>query len=113
MITLTSRNFLKQELENKIVYISGPMRGYNLYNCVEFFNAAIFLREIGSNPFCQAGLPIEDVKKVLRRDLVWLIDNAEALYMLKGWEDSNGARAEHYLAKSIGLDIYDYNGNTL
>ena len=36
-------------------------------------------------------------------DLIWMSD---ALFMLPGWEDSPGARAEHKLALVIGLPIY-------
>lgn len=29
----------------------------------------------------------------------------KALYMLQGWEDSKGARIEHYIATEIGIPI--------
>ena len=28
-----------------------------------------------------------------------------AIYMLQGWEDSKGARIEHYIATEIGMPI--------
>ena len=35
-----------------------------------------------------------------------MLDVCQAIYMLKGWEYSKGARMEHIYAKNLGLEIY-------
>lgn len=35
-----------------------------------------------------------------------MLFNADGVFMLSGWEDSPGARIEHYIAKEIGLPVY-------
>jgi Domain of unknown function (DUF4406) len=47
-----------------------------------------------------------DRRAALKTDLAWICDNAEALVMLPGWENSTGATAEHALAEALGLPTY-------
>jgi hypothetical protein len=46
-----------------------------------------------------------DMRHFARIDLNWMIDNADAIYLLEGWEKSKGARAEKALADWIGLEF--------
>lgn len=44
-----------------------------------------------------------DLRTMLGADLEWIAKNATHIYMLKGWENSKGAKAEHALAHALGL----------
>lgn len=45
------------------------------------------------------------LRRMLGDDLSWIAENGTHIYMLRGWEKSNGARAEHALAVALGLEI--------
>lgn len=45
------------------------------------------------------------LRDMLGADLNWIAKNASHIYMLKGWEKSRGAIAEHALAVALGLEI--------
>ena len=118
------------------VYIAGPMRGYPEFNFPAFFKAEAALNAVGFEAFNPAAADNEafgtDVSKdntdgseetaaaqfgfslrdALHRDMVYITDHADAIYMLKGWEASSGARAEWALANALGLTIY-YQGEPL
>lgn len=101
------------------------MRGYIDFNFPAFFAAADKLRTEGHTVFNPAE---EDLKTfgsmeeinsffskhtdtmkriVIRKDLDYIIDYAEAIAMLPGWEASPGANAELALAKFLKLkEIY-------
>jgi hypothetical protein len=102
-----------------VVYIAGPMRGYQRNN-IDAFNAAeerlkdagygvinpITLdKEYDYNPDGTED-PTEWFLWVARgRDINLINDHATHIYMLDGWEESVGATAEYYLAKWAGLTI--------
>jgi hypothetical protein len=48
----------------------------------------------------------EFMREALRRDLVAIAEECTAIYMMSGFEQSRGAKAEYQLAKAIGIDIY-------
>ena len=48
----------------------------------------------------------EFMRKALRRDMVAICDQCTAIYMMSNWERSKGAKAEHALAKALGLSIF-------
>lgn len=41
----------------------------------------------------------------LALELLWLALTADAILMLQGWQQSGGARAEHALAKALGIVV--------
>ena len=98
----------------KRIYIAGPMTGKEDMNRVEFRKAAKFVEEsskgfsIGFNPHDVANMlgwdeqtPLSTIASTLLADL----SSCDAIYMLRGWEQSKGATAEHAVAKWIGLEI--------
>ena len=108
------------------VYIAGGMRGKPLYGFPEFDAAAEKLRAEGYkviNPadldreagFCPTTLPDDwdwstyppgtDASEFVERDLDALA-TCDAIYMLPGWEESQGATAEHAVAKWRGLTVF-------
>ena len=113
---------------NKI-YIAGPMRGYPQFNFPAFAAATDYFRGLGwevCNPaekdddtygkeMATTNLTgsVEEAEKehgfsirdALGYDLNWICKNATHIYMLKGWEKSRGAMAEHATAVALGLEI--------
>lgn len=107
--------------EGKKIYIAGPMRGYKHYNFLAFDEAEKKLREAGWCPISPAALDrinegwgkyppeikVDDAfkRRVMRRDLACVFE-CDAIYMLKGWGDSDGALAELALAEFLNLEIH-------
>lgn len=104
----------------KRIYIAGPMTGEPDLNREEFRKAAKFVEEpskgfsIGFNPHDVANMlgwdeqtPLSTIASTLLADLA----SCDAIYMLRGWEQSKGATAEHAVAKWIGLEII-YQGES-
>lgn len=107
------------------IYIAGPMRKIQWYNFPAFFKAEAELekegwkvvnparieRERGYNPFdhCDqdwAVVPPEvgDIANIVWDDLHALM-GCDAIYLLDGWRESTGARAEKAVAEWLGLEI--------
>lgn len=114
------------------VYLSGPMRGYPYFNFPKFDAAAKDLRTLGvvvMNPADHdrsiypniedwPGFETGDPKKCpdfnLPNSLQWdfaAILDADAIVMLEGWNWSAGAKAERFVAESIGTPVMLYRGN--
>lgn len=112
------------------VYLAGPMTGIPYFNFPAFFAAAERLEAQGHEVFnpakkdnehfgegigsCPNGTHEEAEKAVgrpvtykgcLKIDLNWILDNAEAIALLPGWEKSKGVKAEKALADALGLEI--------
>ena len=114
--------FIKELYMENNIYIAGPMTGKPEFNFPAFFRAEERLKQSGWNVFNPArndqnmgidvagttGDPAEIPNFCLRKALSWdmqRICESEAIYMLKGWEHSSGARAEHTLANALKLQV--------
>jgi hypothetical protein len=106
------------------VYIAGPMEsvGGN-WNMPLFDYVAKKLRDEGCEVFSPAEHLIdshgslENVLKLdpatrktarnqaLRDEILWIMDNAQLVLLLPGWERSPGATAERAVALAIKLDV--------
>ena len=104
----------------KRIYIAGPMTGKPDLNRAEFEKAWIRLRRDGSwdagivVPPWVADAEVWDQSTPIGLIAAKLIDkllDCDAIYMLRGWEQSKGATAEHAVAKWIGLEII-YQGES-
>ncbi len=100
-----------------MIYIAGPMRGLPHSNYHSFRAAAARLRAVGHkvrNPVeiagdygtaddlnADAALLARVVKQELR-----ILSECDSIYLLNGWQHSEGARAELRLALDLGLDIF-------
>jgi hypothetical protein len=103
-----------------VCYIAGPMRGIAGGNFPAFDRAAARLTERGYKVINPAQMD-RDIdgkdaakndeeatrrsKVYARRDTKVIIDECTHIYMLRGWGASDGACAEHALARWIGLKI--------
>ena len=110
------------------VYVAGPMRGYPEFNFPAFRTAAYTLRRLGHIVFSPAEKDEEihgtefskrfttgdlaaaesagfSLRRALGDDLAWICKEADGIYMLKGWEKSRGAMAEHATAVALGLEV--------
>ena len=105
----------------KRAYVAGPMTGLKDFNFPAFFEASDKLRAEGISPInpAQHDLDTDAVHLVdgeykttpwfdLTQTLLWdlqQVAQADAIYLLNGWEKSKGARAEHALAVALGKEI--------
>ena len=95
-----------------LIYISGPISGNDDY-LKEFDFAEKYLHElypdiITFNPaaaFASGGLTNADYRRILdlEKDLIVGFD---AIFLLDGWENSQGAREELKIALDEGIDIF-------
>lgn len=90
-------------------YISGPMRGLPDFNYPLFNEVATDLRNtMGVKVYNPAenfdGDQSLEFSDYMYQDLVQLM-SSNVVLMLPGWQDSEGARVEYQVAKSLGLDI--------
>lgn len=90
------------------IYLSGKISGTDLDYVRRLFDkVAITLRALGhevTNPLCNGLSETDPWEEHMAKDIINLID-CEGIYMLQGWEDSQGARIEHAVAKEIGLKV--------
>lgn len=101
------------------IYIAGPMRNYEALNFEEFFVTARRLRKLNwevENPAAYdvkrwfAGETLTE-KEILSSDIQLLVD-CDAIFMLDGWDKSDGARMEYYFAKGVGMEVIFQSCNT-
>jgi hypothetical protein len=90
------------------VYISGPMRGLPNFNYGLFNDTAEALRQAGLVVLNPAetfdGDQTRALPEYMRADIGMLL-RAAMIYLLPGWQDSEGARLEYLIAKMLGLEI--------
>lgn len=108
-------------------YIAGPMRGYEYYNYWEFEKAEKILKDMGhdvinphkidqSNGIDVLSLPKNtnwntipknlDMNKTILDDVSAILSCTD-IFMLKNWDISVGAGAEHRVARWAGLKIHE------
>lgn len=95
------------------VYIAGPMSGLPEFNRPAFHLADVLLTKSGKVVLNPATLP-DGLSQPEYMDICCaMVRCADALFMLNGWERSNGAVAEYHLAKKLGKDILFQSENSL
>lgn len=103
----------------KKLYIAGPMRGYPRFNFDRFAASARSLREAGYAVVSPAEMDLEDgdfdpdnpgeitkdrYERWMRRDLRALAD-CDAIFLLPGWQNSEGAKRELAFALAMNLEV--------
>lgn len=90
------------------IYLSGPMTGLPDYNRPAFNEVAKELRAQGKSVFNPADIgPKENIMPrawYMRKDIEGLM-KSDSVYLLPGWEESEGARLEVEIAKQLELPI--------
>ncbi|NBQ49126.1 MAG: DUF4406 domain-containing protein [Marivivens sp.] len=108
------------------IYIAGPMRKYEFFNHPAFHEAEQHLISLGYEVVSPARLDIEagfaladlpdnhdwnemppgmDYEETMTRDLAAL-DTCDAIYMLRGWTTSQGARREQLHAAATKRHVF-------
>lgn len=91
-------------------YIAGPMTGHPKLNRPAFLDAATQLRKsLGRVVLNPATLPDGLTQAEYMDICLAMIRSADAVFLLQGWENSEGAVAEYHYAKKIGK-IIEYQG---
>ena len=110
------------ESSRRVFYVAGPMRGYSEFNFPAFARVAALLRQQGhdvisphehdlslgldpNKPLDEQAFPIT-TEDLLRWDLEQIIKVCTDLYMMAGWEQSEGATTEHTVARALRLRIH-------
>lgn len=110
------------------LYLSGPIAGVPDHG-VKFERLADLVRKLGHIPIDPRTIPAEcgDTCKAsgqtmlgghtwscfLRYDLIGLL-NCDGAVMMRGWENSQGARLEHSVAIAAGMPVwYEWPQNLL
>jgi hypothetical protein len=94
------------------LYLSGPMSNLPDENFPAFNEASAKLRAAGFTVVNPAELKVDVTgltgrarwQKFLKADLKALVD-CDAIVMLPGWESSEGAELERYVAKKLGIEV--------
>lgn len=107
-------------MTNKIYYLSGPMSGLPEYNYPAFDRAAERLRakgytvvsptEVGSDLETKLGAERFSLwyQDYVKANLIALLD-CNAIILLPGWRDSQGAKLELHVAQVLGFEEFCYN----
>jgi hypothetical protein len=99
------------------IYISGPMTGFPDYNYPAFFEAESRLQFLLQNATVLNPARIDDNEEVkFQHDRIYyirksieLILEATHVYVLPGWEKSEGAKLEIAIGKELGLTFIGEN----
>lgn len=89
------------------VYIAGPMTGLPHFNRPAFNQAAINLSFGQHVPLNPAVLPDGLTEADYMAIGLTMLQRAEGIYLLTGWQFSAGARAELALALKLGLEVIE------
>lgn len=105
----------------QVVYVAGPMRGIPQYNFPAFDEARDRLNVAGYHAISPADLDrvfdgfdgtgewsdgdLDLQRKVIRRDLLTILDSCNVIALLPGWQRSKGAMVELALARFLGLKV--------
>ena len=108
------------------VYTAGKMRGLPSFGAEEFRKAARVLREHGFKVISplemdeEAGIYVDgltgfedltdqgfDIRSTLANDLQVVLLDADAVVLLPGWQDSQGAIAEYAAAQAAGVPTWE------
>ena len=100
------------------VYLAGPMTGYPDHNYAAFADAALAIRGAGFEVYSPAefdgGMWAKQptaafpVRRAFSAYTRFICEDADALIVLPGWENSRGAMAEVRLAVVIGIPVVSF-----
>lgn len=91
----------------KRIYIAGPMTGLPEFNFPAFHAAAAALRAAGFDAVNPAEINSDTAMpwaECMRRDIPELL-TCDTIAVLPGWENSNGATLEVFIAKALSMPV--------
>lgn len=97
-------------MDQKRIYIAGPMTGHPDHNFPAFHAAAERFREEGwevANPAENFGGLTDLPRELYLRADVVMLAQSDAIALLPGWRLSTGATLEAVLAHELGLTFFD------
>jgi hypothetical protein len=114
--SLDQRSQIDRSKERKIIYIAGPMTGLPEHNFPAFHRAARDFRSAGYTVLNPAEVNTvgdgRSKREIVQRDLGALL-LCNTIYMLRGWEKSDGACTERSVAIWAQMNVwYEHTGNT-
>ena len=89
------------------VDIAGPMTGLPQFNRPAFHQAALNLSFEHHVPLNPAILPDGLTEADYMAVGITMLQRADAIFLLTGWQFSAGARAEHAQALKLGLEVIE------
>jgi hypothetical protein len=101
--------------KKRTVYISGKMTGVYAYNFKAFFEKQLAFEELGFEVVNPAEYDAEVLRQTgtgrtwdecIEADKRMIREEADIIFMMKGWRTSKGARAELEEAKLKGIEIW-------
>lgn len=93
------------------IYLSGPMKGYPQNNYPLFNAVALLLRNGGNEVYNPAEYNVQpfNLRKAFAEYSKFICEEADAILILPGWENSVGANAEKALAENCGIEIFYFH----
>lgn len=85
-----------------VVFISGPMRGYHNFNHEAFNQKSAEFRKEGHIVLNPASLPLGLEHEAYMKLCIPMVEIADTVYFLYGWQASHGAREEFNHAVRLG-----------
>lgn len=103
-------------MKKKKIYISGPMRGVENMNRETFRRVASMLNELGFEAVNPHLFDVSTTNNgILLTDQEWIevdilaLKHCDAIFMLPGWQDSEGAQREWGTAWEERLQVYGFD----
>jgi len=98
----------------KMIYVAGPFRGKTPWEVEQNIRRAegvsLEIARIGAIPLCPHTMyrffDKQCDNNYWLRATEELLIKCDAIYLLKGWEKSEGAKGEHHLAVDTGMNIF-------
>ncbi len=97
--------------KQRVIYLSGPMKGYSQSNYPMFHSVATELRTNGHTVYNPAEFAHEGrfpVRKAFAEYSAFICLEACSIVLLPGWEQSRGVKAELALAENCSLDVFEW-----
>ncbi|EHB8694427.1 DUF4406 domain-containing protein [Escherichia coli] len=88
-----------------VIYIAGPMTGCKDHNRTAFCVEDLKLRCAGNIVLNPAVLPDGLSQQQYMSICIPMLMCADAIYLLDGWEESAGARAEYAMALKLNMPV--------